>query len=231
MLVDRLRNYSQSFMAAKPACVREYPPLNFSLTNSSLSVKSSSVALSCLRLGPSKHNIWPGVIRNRRKVHNTRCSDVDNKILSRVQSHVAFRDQGRRHSLGQLSPAEGVSGTACPSVCSFFLRRRPLFSSAFLFFSISRRRFSTVFWFFAMGIFHVDELVRQCACAPRHSFTTRVFGTPGQRSCRRCAEESTSRRRRFSTGGPDRLVRHLAQHRSPRDLHHRDSRAVWPRSP
>lgn len=190
MLVDRLRNYSQSFMAAKPACVSEYPPLNSSLTNRSLSVKNSSVALSCSRLGPSKHNIWPGVIRNRRKVHNTRCSDVDNKILSRVQSHVAFRDQGRRHSLGQLSPAEGLFGTACPPVCSFFLLCRSLFFSAFLFFSISRRSFGC--GSFAMSIFHVDELVCQCACASSGSFTNRVFGTPGQRYCRRCTEESTA---------------------------------------
>ena len=153
-------------MAAKPACVREYPPLNLSLTNSSLSVKRPSIALSCSRLGPEKHNIWPGVMRNRRKVRNTRCSDVDSKILSRIQSRVGFRDQGRRHSLGQLSPAERVFGTVCSPVCSFFLRRCSLFSSAFLFFSISRRRFSTVFWFFAMGIFHVDVFVRQCAYTP-----------------------------------------------------------------
>jgi hypothetical protein len=93
-VVDRLSDYSQSFMAAKPVRVREYPPLKPSLTNSSLSVMSVSVALSRLRLGPEKHNIWPGIIRNRRKVRSTRCSDVDNKILSRMQSLVAFRDQG-----------------------------------------------------------------------------------------------------------------------------------------
>ena len=122
-------------MAAKPVRVREYPPLKPSLTNSSLSVMSVSVALSWLRLGPEKHNIWPGTIRNRRKARSTRCSDVDNKILSRMQSLVAFRDQGAPPFLGQLSPAEGVTGTACPSVCAFFLRRRFYSLFAFLFFS------------------------------------------------------------------------------------------------
>jgi hypothetical protein len=101
------------------------------------------------------------------------------------------------------------------------LRRCSLFSSAFLFFSNSRRRFSKVFRFFAMGS-RVDVLVRRCACPPSGSFTTRLFCIPGQRSCRQWAEESTARRHRFSTGGPDRLVRHRSR---------RDSRAVWPRSP
>ena len=92
-LADRLRDYSQSFIAAKPVRVREYPPLKPSLTNSSLSVMSVSVALSCSKLGPEKHNIWPGIIRNCRNVRSTRCSDVDNKVLSRMQSLVAFRGQ------------------------------------------------------------------------------------------------------------------------------------------
>ena len=99
-------------MAAKPACVREYPSLNFSLTNSFFSVKIASGISFCLRLGPEKHNILSGFMRNCRKVRNTRCSDVDNKILSRMQLHVAFCEQGHRHFPGQLSPAEGVSGTA-----------------------------------------------------------------------------------------------------------------------
>ena len=77
---------SQSFMNLNPAGVREYPPLNFSLTSSSLSVRSSSVASSCSRFGPEKHNIWPGVIKNCRKVRNTRCSDVDSKILAPTYS-------------------------------------------------------------------------------------------------------------------------------------------------
>ncbi len=54
MLVDRLRDYSQPFMAAKPACVSEYPSLNFSLAKNFLSVNRSSVALSGLM---EKHNI------------------------------------------------------------------------------------------------------------------------------------------------------------------------------
>ena len=90
----RTDDYLQSFMAAKPVCVRENPPLNSSLTNSSLSVMRASVALSCLRLGPEKHNIWPGIIRNCRKVRSTRCSDVDDKILSRMGPNVAVLDQG-----------------------------------------------------------------------------------------------------------------------------------------
>ena len=79
-----IRDYSQSFMAAKPVCVREYPPLNLFLTNSFFSVKIASGASFCLRLGPEKHSILSGFMRNCRKVRNTRRSDVDNKILSHM---------------------------------------------------------------------------------------------------------------------------------------------------
>jgi len=75
---------SCSLVAAKPASVSEYPPLNFSLINISFAVRRSKMALSCLRRGPEKHNIWPGAIRNCRKVFSTRISDVDNKFLSPV---------------------------------------------------------------------------------------------------------------------------------------------------
>ena len=59
-------------------------------------------------------------------------------------SSFVFGDLERR-ALGQLSLDEGMPGFAWMSDCSFFLLRRSFFSSAFLFFSISRRRFSIVF--------------------------------------------------------------------------------------
>ena len=106
-----LKDYSQAFMAAKPVCVREYPPLNFSLTNSFFSVKIASGISFCLKLGPEKHNILSGFMRNCRKVRSTRCSGADNKNVSRMKLHVAFCEQGHRHFPDQRSPAEGVSGT------------------------------------------------------------------------------------------------------------------------
>ena len=101
-----------------------------SLTSSSLLVKSSGIALSCLRFGPEKHNIWP------------RSLSVDSRA-----------PQGDLHE-----PPNSV-----------------------------------------------------------HRASRLADGAP----------TSAPRRHRVSTGDPDRLVRH----RSRRDLHHRDSRAVLPRSP
>ena len=78
----QLDRSSQSFIASYPARVSEYPPSNFSLTNIFLSVRSLSVALSRLKLGPEKHNINPGVMRYWRKICNTRCSGFVSNRLS-----------------------------------------------------------------------------------------------------------------------------------------------------
>ena len=91
------------------------------------------------------------------------------------------------------------------------------------------------------GFFHVDELVSQCARAPKGRVHDPRIRYPGPAALQTVRSGDHRVPIDFSNVGPDRLVRrrhrhrHRVHHRSHRDLRHlrhlrhRDSRAVWPR--
>lgn len=93
------------FMAAKPALVNEYPPLNSSCTTKPLSLNWRSAGLCLVSCGPLKHNICPGETRYCRKITRTRRSGVDNIFFSR--SHLRFDFHTESVAEQQLMRAAG----------------------------------------------------------------------------------------------------------------------------
>ena len=89
-----IRHLLQVFIAAKPACVREYAPLNCSLISKSFSVSLSKAGLCLSRSGPKKHSIFPGVTRYFWNALKTVFSDGDNEFLLNKVSYELCEPKG-----------------------------------------------------------------------------------------------------------------------------------------
>ena len=89
-----------------------------------------------------------GYVRNRhdrtRVAHRGSASEPGDRTLDQRQ---AYSSSEGCSAAGESTPP----GSAGWLACSFFLRRRARFSSAFRFFSISLRRLAYVFWSLAMN--------------------------------------------------------------------------------